>query len=472
MTTLDGTILNTALPALQRGLGATTAGLQWAVDGYVLVRASTLFLCGSIGDRYGRRRTFDIGLVMFVLGSLACGLAPNIGALVAFRCFQGLGSAVLTPSSLAIITNTFVDRKRRAMAVGVWSATTGISMGVGPVLGGFLVENFGWRSVFLVNVPVGLVALAATRILTESKAERPRAFDVPGQFSIGGSLFLATYALISAPLVGWGSPVTIVMFVAAGLLLAGFVVVETRSRHPMLPLPIFRNPGLTGSVVLAVIAFLAMGSFLFFNTLYLQEVRGYSPFKAGLLILPTTAVGLILGPVSGHLTGTRGSRFPTAIATLFTAAGMGLLALTLSATSPLYTLLISYLLIGFGQGLINPPLTNAAVSGLPRDQAGVAGAIMTTARQIGTNLGIALVGAIIFSVANRLNVAQHVSDRALQTLKAGTNFVTGVRYGDLFAAALSLGSFFIAWHSFAPRFQGTHDPETGQFLSDATKRPS
>ena len=194
MTTLDSTVLNTALPALQRGLHATTAGLQWAVDGYVVVRVSSLFLCGSIGDRYGRRRTFGIGLVLFVIGSLACGLAPNMAGLIAFRCFQGLGSAVLTPASLGIITNTFVDRKRRAMAVGVWSAATGLSMGVGPVLGGFLVENFGWRSVFLVNVPIGLFALAATRTLIESKSATPRPLDFPGQLSIGGSLFLATYA--------------------------------------------------------------------------------------------------------------------------------------------------------------------------------------------------------------------------------------------------------------------------------------
>jgi len=471
MTTLDGTILNTALPALQRGLHATTAGLQWAVDGYVVVRVSSLFLCGSVGDRYGRRRTFGIGLVLFVIGSFACGLAPNMAGLIAFRCFQGLGSAVLTPASLGIITNTFVDRKRRAMAVGVWSATTGLSMGVGPVLGGFLVENFGWRSVFLVNVPIGLVALAATRTLIESKSATPRPLDFPGQLSIGGSLFLATYALISAPLVGWGSPVTVTMFAAAIVLLGAFVVVEARTTQPMLPLSVFKNRGLTGSFLLAVIAFLAFGSFLFFNTLYLQEVRGLSPLKAGLLILPTTAVALFFSPISGHLTGTRGARFPTGMATLFTAAGMGLLAVTLRATTPIYLLLIAYLLIGFGQGLINPPLTNAAVSGLPRDQAGVAGAIMTTARQIGSNLGIALVGAVIFSIATSLNNAQHVANRGLQTLHGGMNYDIGVRYGDLVAGALSLLSFGIAWYAFAPRFEGTHDPETGQFIADATRRP-
>jgi EmrB/QacA subfamily drug resistance transporter len=472
MTTLDSTVLNTALPALQRGLHATTAGLQWAVDGYVVVRVSSLFLCGSVGDRYGRRRTFGIGLVLFVIGSFACGLAPNMAGLIAFRCFQGLGSAVLTPASLGIITNTFVDRKRRAMAVGVWSATTGLSMGVGPVLGGFLVENFGWRSVFLVNVPIGLVALAATRTLIESKSATPRPLDFPGQLSIGGSLFLATYALISAPLVGWGSPVTVAMFAAAVVLFGAFVAVEARTRQPMLPLSVFKNRGLTGSFLLGVIAFLAFGSFLFFNTLYLQEVRGLSPLKAGLLILPTTAVALFLSPISGHLTGTRGARFPTGMATLFTAAGMGLLAVTLSSTTPIYLLLVAYLLIGFGQGLINPPLTNAAVSGLPRDQAGVAGAIMTTARQIGSNLGIALVGAVIFSIATSLNNAQHVANRALQTLQGGTNYDIGVRYGDLVAGALSLLSFGIAWYAFAPRFEGSHDPETGQFIADATRRPA
>lgn len=470
MTTLDGTILNTALPALQHGLHATTAGLQWAIDGYVLLRVGSLFICGSIGDRYGRRRTFDVGLVMFIGGSLACGLAPNMGALIACRCFQGLGSAVLTPSSLAIITNTFVDQKRRAMAVAVWSATTGISMGIGPVLGGFLVENYGWRSVFLVNVPVGLVALAATRILRESKAEDPRPFDVPGQLSIAASLFLLTYGLISAPMSGWGSPITLSVFVGACGLLAAFVTVERKSPQPMLPLSVFKNRAVTGSFALAVIAFLAMGSFLFFNTLYLQEVRGYSPLHAGLLVLPTTAVGLVLSPISGHLTGTRGARLPTTLATLFTTGGMALLAATLSVDTPVLLLMLSYLFIGFGQGLINPPLTNAAVSGLPRDQAGVAGAITTTGRQMGTNLGIALVGAVVFSISSRLNTTQHVHNRALSTLHGGMNFITGVRYGDLLAAVLSLASVAIAYVAFAPHGAGTYDTTTGQVIIDATKR--
>lgn len=471
MTTLDGTILNTALPALQHSLHATSAGLQWAVDGYVLLRCGSLFICGSIGDRYGRRRTFDVGLVMFIGGSLACGLAPNMGALIACRCFQGLGSAVLTPSSLAIITNTFVDQKRRAMAVAIWSATTGLSMGIGPLLGGYLVENYGWRSVFLVNVPVGLVALVATRILSESKAERPLPFDFPGQLSIAGSLFLLTYGLISAPISSWTSPITLLVFFGAAGLLCAFIVIERRSIQPMLPLALFKNRAVTGSFTLAIIAFLAMGSFLFFNTLYLQEVRGYSPFHAGLLILPTTAVGLVLSPISGHLTGTRGARLPTTVATIFTTGGMAILAVTLRVDTPILVLMLAYLFIGFGQGLVNPPLTNAAVSGLPRDQAGVAGAITTTARQIGTNLGIALVGAVVFSISGRLNASQHVTNRALTSLHGGLNFITGVRYGDLVAAVLSLVSIAIAYVAFAPHHAGTYDTKTGQTIIDATKRP-
>lgn len=471
MTTLDSTILNTALPALQHHLHATTAGLQWAVDGYVLLRCGTLFICGSLGDRYGRRLSFNVGLVMFVGGSLACGLAPNMGTLIAFRCFQGLGSAVLTPSSLAIVTNTFVDQKRRAMAMGVWSAATGLSMGLGPVLGGFLVENFGWRSVFLVNVPVGAVALIATRVLTESKAAHPRALDLPGQVSLGGSLFLVTYGLISAPLVGWGSPLTASTLVAAALLLVSFVVRERRAAQPMLPLSVFKNAGVTGAFVLAVVAFLAMGSFLFFNTLYLQEVRGYSPLQAGLLILPTTAIGLVLSPISGHITGTRGARFPTSFAMLVTAGGMGLLALAMSPTTPIAVLMVAYLAIGVGQGMVNPPLTNAAVSGLPRDQAGVAGAITTTGRQMGTNLGIALVGAVVFSISGQLNKSQHLASKALTTLHGGMNFVTGVRYGDLLAAVLSLGCVFVARAAFAPHRAGIYDESTGHMVIDATKRP-
>lgn len=471
MTTLDGTILNTALPTLQHNLHATTAGLQWAVDGYVLVRCGTLFVCGSLGDRYGRRRSFNVGLVMFVGGSLACGLAPNIGMLIAFRCFQGLGSAVLTPSSLAIVTNTFVDQRRRAMAMGVWSASTGLSMGLGPVLGGLLVENFGWRSVFLVNVPVGVVALVATRVLSESKAANPRALDFPGQFSIGGSLFLVTYGLIAAPSAGWGSLITIATFTAAVLLVITFVLAERRAKEPMLPLAVFKNTNVTGAVILAVITFLVMGSFLFFNTLYLQEVRGYSPFHAGLLILPTTVIGLVLSPISGHLTGTRGPRSLTAFSMLVTAAGMGLLALVMSTSTPVALLMVAYLAIGVGHGLINPPLTNAAVSGLPRDQAGVAGAITTTGRQMGTNLGIALVGAVVFSISGQLDNRQHVTSNALTSLHGGINFITGVRYGDLLAALLSLLAVFVARAAFAPHREGVYDESTGHMVIDATKRP-
>ena len=471
MTTLDSTILNTALPALQHNLHASTAGLQWAVDGYVLLRCGTLFICGSLGDRFGRRLSFNVGLVMFVAGSLACGLAPNMGMLIAFRCFQGLGSAVLTPSSLAIVTNTFVDQRRRAMAMGVWSASTGLSMGIGPVLGGLLVENYGWRSVFLVNVPVGMAALVATRVLKESKAANPRALDFPGQVSIGGSLFLVTYGLISAPIAGWGSPITIATFSASAMLIGTFILAERRARQPMLPLSLFKNASVTGAFILAVIAFLAMGSFLFFNTLYLQEVRGYSPFQAGLLILPTTAIGLVLAPISGHMTGTRGPRFPTAVAMSVTAFGMGLLALAMSRSTPIAVLMIAYLAIGVGQGLVNPPLTNAAVSGLPRDQAGVAGAITTTGRQMGTNLGIALVGAVVFSISGQLDKSQHLASKALTTLHGGVNFVTGVRYGDLLAALLSLIAVFVARAAFAPHREGIYDELTGHMIIDATKRP-
>ena len=232
------------------------------------------------------------------------------------------------------------------MAIAVWSATTGISTGIAPVLGGFLVENYGWRLVFLVNVPVGCLALAATRVLKESKAERPRPFDFPGQLSIAASLFLLTYGLISAPMSGWDSATTLSLLIGSGARIAAFVVIERRSAQPMLPLAVFRNRAVTGAFALAVIAFLALGSFLFFNTLYLQDVRGYSPLHAGLLILPTTAIGLVLSPISGHLTGTRGARLPTTIAALFTTGGMALLALILRIDTPILVLLISYLFIG------------------------------------------------------------------------------------------------------------------------------
>ena len=445
MTTLDSTILNVALPSLQRGLGSSESGLQWTVDSYVLVRASVLFLCGSLGDRFGRRRLFGLGLGVFIAASACCGLAPSLGMLIAFRAVQGAGSAMMTPASLAIITNTFTDPRSRAQAVGIWGATSGLSTAAGPVLGGLLVETLGWRSVFWVNVPIGLLVLLGTRRLSESRAPKPRPFDIPGQAAIALALATLTYALISGPDSGWGSALIVTLLVVSVVAWFAFGRLEQRSAQPLIELRELAQPALIAAILLAIMAFLALGGYLFFNTLYLQNVRGFSPIEAGLLTVPTTACTMVLAPISGRITGTRGARFPATIACVLIAASMGVLAVTIEPATPMGVLVIGYVLLGCGMGLINTPITNAAMSSMPPARAGVAAATTSTARQIGTNLGVALLGSVIFSTA-----AMSAGHSRL-TGHAAVLFTHGLRYGYTLAGVLALGCSVLAWRAFRPR---------------------
>lgn len=432
MVTMDTTILNVALPALQRDFRADVAGLQWTIDAFVLVRGVLLFASGSSSDRFGRRRLFQIGIAAFSLASLACSVAPSLPALIGFRCLQAVGAALMTPASLAIITNTFTDPAERAQAIGFWSGTTGLSTAAGPILGGLLVETVGWRSVFWVNVPIGLAVLVLTRSLPESKSGQPRRFDLGGQFAMMVALGSLIYALIDAPRRGWLSPVVLVLLVLAAVGAAGFWLVEHRTRQPLLDPYYFRRPELVGAVLLAVVGFIALGGFLFFNSLYLQEVRGFRPIVAGGLVLPVTMTTLVLSPLSGRLTARRGAALPASLACLLIAAAMAVQALTIGAATPVLVLGVGYLLLGCGMGLLNAPITNAAVSSLPRSQAGVAGATTSTARQIGISLGVALLGSIVFSAAGG-GAAIGADGPA-----AATTFTEGMRYGYLVAAALAL----------------------------------
>ena len=439
MVSLDNTILNVALPAMQQGLDTPVTGLQWTVDAYILVRGVMLFASGSAGDRHGRRRLFRTGLWVFTLASVACSLAPSLGALIAFRCVQAVGGALMTPSSLAIVTNTFTDPGRRAKAIGFWSATNGLSTAAGPVLGGLLVETFGWRSVFWVNLPVGIAVLAATRWLRESRADQPRPQDPAGQLLLAASLGALTYALIEAPHAGWTSPQVAGLVVLSVVLGAVFVEVERSRQYPMLPLRYLRNPGLAGAVVLALTSFVLLGGFTFFNTLYLQDVRGYSPVMCGVLMLPTTVATLVFSPLSGRLTGSRGSRLPALLAMALIAAGSFLLAAVIAPGTSLPALLVAYLLLGTGMGLGNTPATNAAVSSMPRSLAGVASATTSTARQVGTSTGVALLGSLIFSVPGS------APDAA-----AGAAFSTGLAHAYLLVAVLAVGTGAFAWWAFRP----------------------
>ncbi|MCW3016936.1 MAG: transporter [Solirubrobacterales bacterium] len=390
---MDTTIVNVALPAIRQDLGASVPALQWITAAYTVSLASLLMLGGSTADRLGRVRVFQFGLALFTVASLGCSVAPGIGWLVAFRVLQGVGGSMLNPVAMSIIRNTFEDPRERAQAIGIWAAVVGVSMALGPVLGGALAE-LSWRAVFLVNIPIGLAAIALTaRFVPESRAPRPRRPDPVGQVLIIVMLATLTSSIIEGPRLGWGSPAILALAATAGIALVTLGRHELRRVDPLIELRFFTSRPFAASTVIAVAAFTAFGGFLFVNTLYLQEVRGLSPVSAGLCTLPIAAMTVLCSPIAGRVVGARGVRGPLVIGGLGLGAG-GLMLVSLSADTSLGWLLGAYCVFGLGFGAVNPPITNTAVSGMPPSQAGVAAAVATTSRQVGQTLGVAVVGAM------------------------------------------------------------------------------
>jgi EmrB/QacA subfamily drug resistance transporter len=391
---LDATIVNVALPAIHRSFHSSFDGLQWTIDAYTLVLASLLMLSGSSADRIGRRRVFQVGLTLFSVGSLLCAVAPSLGLLIVARVLQAIGGSMLNPVAMSIIRNVFTDPRERAQAIGVWGAVIGISMALGPVVGGALVDSVGWRAVFIVNVPVGIAAIVLTALFVpESRADRPRRIDPVGQMLVVVALASLTYAIIEGPKAGWLSGQTLGLFALSVASFVGLVAYELRRRQPLLEIRFFRSAPFSGATAIAVVMFMAMGGFLFLNTLYLQDVRGLSPLDAGLYTLPMAGVMFVIAPLSGRFVGARGTRAP------LVAGGVAVLACALiltqlTAHTPFTLLVFAYVLFGLGMGLVNPPITNTAVSGMPPSQAGVAAAVASTGRQVGGTLGVAVLGAL------------------------------------------------------------------------------
>jgi EmrB/QacA subfamily drug resistance transporter len=416
---LDVTAVNIALPSIGSDLDADVSGLQWTVDAYTVVLASLLMLAGSIADRFGRKRVFVIGLTVFSTASLLCSLAPSIEALVAFRVLQAVGGSMLNPVAMSIITNTFTDPRERAQAVGIWGAGFGISMALGPILGGSLVSAVDWRSIFWINIPVGLAAIALTlRFVPESRAPHPRRFDPVGQALMIVLLATLTFGIIEAPGLGWTSPAIVAAFAAAALALVGLLLYEPRRREPLIDLRFFHSIPFASSIVISVAAFAAFGGFLFLNTLYLQQERGLSPVEAGLATVPMAAMMVVVSPLSGRIVGRRGPRLPLAIAGVCLVIACVMLT-GIGADTPYTTLIAAYVIFGIGFGFVNAPITNAAVSGMPRAQAGVAAATATTSRQVGLAFGVAIVGAIVTSHLAGPAEISAASHPAWWTLAAG-----------------------------------------------------
>jgi EmrB/QacA subfamily drug resistance transporter len=394
---LDTTIVNVALPDIQRSMHASVSGLQWTIDAYTLVLASLLMLSGSTADRLGRRRVFQTGLLVFTLGSLLCSVAPGLGWLVAFRMVQAVGGSMLNPVAMSIITNTFTDPAERARAIGVWGGVVGISMAAGPIVGGALVGSVGWRAIFWINIPIGAAALVLTALFVpESKAPRPRRPDPIGQLLVIVALASVTYAIIEGPTSGWGSPKIVGSFCLAAVAVLALLGYEPRRADPLIDLRFFRSVPFAGATVIAVSTFAALGGYLFLNTLYLQNSRHYSALHAGLLMLPVAAMTLVFAPLSGRVVGSRGPRLPLFVGGLaLTAAGLLLTGVTTGTGTD--RLLLAYILFGFGFAVVNPPITNTAVSGMPRAQAGVAAAVASTSRQVGQSMGVAIAGSVLAS---------------------------------------------------------------------------
>ncbi|GCB54776.1 MFS transporter [Rhodococcus erythropolis] len=392
---LDTTIVNVALPAIGEGFGVGTVGLEWIVNAYTLVLASLLISSGALADRFGRRRIFQIGLVVFGVASIVCALAPSVGVLIAARIAQGVGGSMLSPVALAIVVNVMTDPKERAKAIGVWAAVFGLSMAAGPIVGGVLIESFGWRSVFWINVPVIAVVLMLTAVFVpQSRAEQPRRLDLPGQVLlmvvVGGSVAL----LIEGPRIGWLASGAIAGYVAVAAALAAFVRVESRKSEPLMDPSLFRHRPFTAAVLGAIVVFVALNATLLLGTFYLQQAREMTPAAAGAMTLPMAVAATICAPLSGILVGRFGARLPLLIAGSFTALG-GLCLVSLDNSTGTSTLLVAYLFLGIGFGFSNAPITNTAVNGLPRSQAGLAGGITSSARQFGAALGVALAGGMI-----------------------------------------------------------------------------
>ncbi|MER8046757.1 DHA2 family efflux MFS transporter permease subunit [Streptomyces sp. NPDC094032] len=392
---VDATIVNVGLPEIGRGLGVGTHGLEWVVDAYTVVMASLLIVSGALADRFGRRRVFRLGLIVFGVASLACALAPSLGVLVAARAVQGVGASMLSPVALAIVVSATPDPRERARAIGVWASVFGLSMAAGPVAGGALIGAFGWRSVFWINAPVVLLALVLVALFVpESRGARARRLDLPGQLLLTVALCLTVGLLIEGPRIGWTSPAALSGYVLTAVATAGFILVELRHDEPLMDLGLFRRPPFVTAVLGATAVFVALNVTLLLSTLYLQQARGWTPLASGAATLPLALGATVCAPWSGILVGRIGPRRPLLLAGGFIAAG-GLCLLGLDGDTSVSVILLAFLLIGIGFGFANAPLTNTAVAGLPPSRAGVAGAITSTSRQVGVAVGIAVAGGLV-----------------------------------------------------------------------------
>jgi EmrB/QacA subfamily drug resistance transporter len=459
MSYLDNNVTNVALPTIERSLHLSVSGLEWIVSSYLLVLGGLLLVGGRVADVYGRRRVFVAGLVIFTLSSLAAGLAGSGGVLIAARAVQGLGAALVLPASLAIIAATFTNTRERTMAIGISGAIGALGLALGPALGGIISQHLHWGWIFLINVPLGVITLAiAIPSVAESRAAVPAAtggtgsrpasamarLDVPGLIASAVTLFTLTYALIEGGDKGWTSPLIVGAFAVSALALATFLVIESRSTYPMVPLPIFRNAAFSGGIGTMMIWSFGVLGIYFFTSLYLQGNLGFSPTKAGLAFVPMALCLAVAAALSPRVVPVLGSHRTVAFGMAIMTVGLVLFA-GLGASATFGALLPGFILFGLGAGLMNVPLTNAILENAPTDRAGIASALFNASREVAGLLGVTVIGAVLRS-----------SESA--SLRSGTRpaqaFVDGYHSGLWLTIGLLAAGVVLSYVTLRPRRRG------------------
>jgi EmrB/QacA subfamily drug resistance transporter len=434
MIMLDNTVVNVALPAMQRHLHLQASELEWVVVGYALTFATLMLSGGKLADLYGRRLLFVIGLAIFTGASLACGLAPNAGFLVGARCIQGVGAAIMNPATLGIIAATFPPRQR-GTAIGIWAGTSAMALAIGPLVGGLITQHLNWSWIFFINVPIGVVAVfVAFWAIDESRdTSHEQRLDLPGLVSSGVGLFALTYALIESNTYGWTSARILALFATAAVALAAFVVVERHQRLPMLDLSLFRNRTFSGANVAMLLTALAMFGIFFFNSLFFQTIIGWSATQTGAMFLPMTLLIVALAPQTGRISDRVGSRWLVG-GGMTLLCGSLLLFAQVGIGADFWNVLPALLLGGVGMAMTMTPTTAAVMSSVSTDKAGVGSAVLNSARQVGGSLGIAVMGAV---------VASHVHARRGSPAFAH-EFVRGYHSALYLAAGVALAGAAVA----------------------------
>jgi EmrB/QacA subfamily drug resistance transporter len=434
MIMLDNTVVNVALPSIERSLHVTISELEWVVNAYALTFAVFMLSGGKLADFLGRRRIFMIGLAIFTISSLVCGLSGGAGTLIAARAVQGVGAALMMPATLSIISATF-PREERGTALGIWAGVSAIALATGPLVGGLITEHINWNWIFYINVPVGVLGLVAARIIIrESRDDSAvQRLDLPGLVASGVGLFSLTFALIEANRYGWTSGIILGLFALAAISLVGFVLLELRQRLPMLDMSLFKSGTFAGANATALMVSLAMFGVFFFISLYMQNILGYSPVKAGATFLPMTVLIIIVAPIAGRLSDKLGSRWLMAGGMLLVAGSLVVYS-RLTVHSTYWDIFPGLILGGVGMASTMSPMTAAALGAVPVAKAGVGSGVLNTFRQVGGALGIAVMGAIL---ASSVHVAPINPEFKQQ-------FVNGLHRSLLVAAGIAVLSAVVA----------------------------